>query len=279
MMKNKSPRNVLSEKMSVLQRPIFISKSELEQLYHENCNLEGKTDPIIFPHRYRDFHDVEVVAFISAVMAFGTVRQICSTLEKISCFLGPEPGNRIRELKRMELTNLPDSIYHRFYSPGDIAALLYALHEVYTNYGSIEALYVDMKTKNGGSYRDILAQFQRQFRDFAVEYTGEMTTGIKFMFPDPMAGSACKRLHLFLRWMVRSDAVDIGMWKAIQKSELLIPVDTHIETVAKRFGFTGKKIVSWGMAEEITGTLRRYDEADPVRYDFALCHSEIQRGR
>ena len=101
--------------------------------------------------------------------------------------------------------------------------------------------------------------------------------GIKFMFPDPLKGSACKRINLFLRWMVRKDELDFGIWEEIHTSQLIIPVDTHVAKICKKLKLTRCKNVSWKMAEEITEKLKKFDPVDPVKYDFAICHIGMRK--
>ncbi len=97
------------------------------------------------------------------------------------------------------------------------------------------------------------------------------------MFPNPQKGSACKRMNLFLRWMVRKDELDFGLWEEIPKDKLLIPVDVHIARICKQLKLTKKKNVSWKMAEEITEKLKKFDSEDPVKYDFAICHIGMRK--
>ena len=97
------------------------------------------------------------------------------------------------------------------------------------------------------------------------------------MFPNPQSGSACKRMNLFLRWMVRKDELDFGIWKAVRKDQLVIPVDTHIARISRELGLTTRKNVSWQMAEEITEKLKKFDSKDPIKYDFAICHIGIRK--
>jgi len=106
---------------------------------------------------------------------------------------------------------------------------------------------------------------------------GNFSNGIKFMFPLPQKGSACKRMNLFLRWMVRNDELDFGLWNEIKPNKLIIPVDTHIAKICKQLKLTKRKNVNWKMAEEITGKLKRFDPVDPVKYDFALCHIGMRK--
>jgi uncharacterized protein (TIGR02757 family) len=105
----------------------------------------------------------------------------------------------------------------------------------------------------------------------------KLTDGIKFMFPLPEKGSSCKRMNLFLRWMVRKDELDFGLWKGITTDKLIIPVDTHVARICTELGLTSRKNVSWKMAEEITDNLKEFDPVDPVKYDFAICHIGMRK--
>jgi uncharacterized protein (TIGR02757 family) len=105
----------------------------------------------------------------------------------------------------------------------------------------------------------------------------KITPVIRFMFPNPELGSACKRMNLFLRWMVRKDELDFGIWSEIPASKLVIPVDTHVARICKSLKLTKMKNVSWKMAEEITENLKKFDPADPVKYDFAICHIGMRK--
>ena len=101
---------------------------------------------------------------------------------------------------------------------------------------------------------------------------GKISQGVKFMFPMPEQGSACKRMNLFLRWMIRKDELDFGLWNEIPACKLVIPVDTHVARICTALELTKKKNVSWAMAEEITNNLKKFNPSDPVKYDFAICH-------
>ena len=104
-----------------------------------------------------------------------------------------------------------------------------------------------------------------------------LSIGSKFMFPVPEKGSACKRMNLFLRWMVRKDDLDFGLWREIHTSKLVIPVDTHVARISRSLRLTKRKNVSWKMAEEITEKLKKFDPEDPVKYDFAICHIGMRK--
>ena len=123
-----------------------------------------------------------------------------------------------------------------------------------------------------------LERFARAFLDADVRPLfprGRLSRGYRHLFPLPSTGGPCKRLHLFLRWMVRREAPDFGLWTTVSPSRLLVPVDTHIENMSRAIGLTRRRSRTWRMAEEITRRLALLDPADPVKYDFALCHKRM----
>jgi uncharacterized protein (TIGR02757 family) len=162
---------------------------------------------------------------------------------------------------------------HRFNDAVDAACLLVYIREMRRAAGSIEAFFVQ-----GSADRDLktlLTTFVRRTLalprdDLYHEGPLPKGAGVRFFFPSPEDGSACKRLCLYLRWMARSDSVDPGSWTRLPRSSLLIPLDAHIITIGKRAKFTRRGSPGWKMAEDITATLRACDPADPVKYDFAL---------
>ena len=124
--------------------------------------------------------------------------------------------------------------------------------------------------------KNALSHFCNFFLD-EIKKKDEISLGIKFMFPIPEKGSACKRMNLFLRWMVRKDELDFGLWNEIQTNKLIIPVDTHVARICRNLKITKRKNVNWLMAEEITNKLKSYDPIDPVKYDFAICHIGMRK--
>jgi uncharacterized protein (TIGR02757 family) len=142
----------------------------------------------------------------------------------------------------------------------------------FTEYGSLEDLF-NAYFRDTSSLRSGIIGFSRFFHNADVPKdlcSIDRERGYKFLLPSPLSGSACKRINLFLRWMVRKDDVDIGLWRSIAKTHLLIPVDTHVARVSKLLGLTNRKSPDWKMAEEITNKLSIFDSDDPVKYDFAL---------
>lgn len=232
-------------------------------------------DPLEFLHRYGSYTDIEAVGLISSVFAYGNVRQIIATLERITQRLSPSPGEF---LKGSFEENRFSGLRHRFYSSDDITLFFLVLSEVYSRYGSLKELFLKSYCPDEKNLKSGISGFVQELLTIAEKLSGRgLTPGFRFMFPDPFQGSACKRMNLFLRWMVRRDELDFGLWSEIPASKLVIPVDTHIARISRELSLTKRKNVSWAMAEEITERLKEFDPLDPVKYDFAICHIGMRK--
>ncbi len=247
-------------------------KRKLEYHYRAFNKNKISPDPVEFPKKYGSYHDIEISAFLSSVFAYGSIRQIKSSLEKLHNIIGENPYEFILNYNNQ---NIDINFVHRFYTSSDIKTLLDILKRVYENYGSLKYLFLLYYFQEEKNLKNSISFFSNNL--LALVKDKPLSNGLKFMFPDPLKGSACKRMNLFLRWMVRKDEIDFGLWTEISTSQLVIPVDTHIAKISRRLKLTGKKTVSWSMAEEITGNLKKYDAADPCKYDFSLCHIGIRK--
>ncbi len=248
-------------------------KQKLEYHYKAFDFSQIEPDPLQFPHLFSDEKDIEVMAFMASVFAYGNVKQIINSLNKILIIADKTPHNFIinyRELNKKYFI-------HRFYSEGDVHKLFFLLQRVYEEFGLLKNLFLTGYDGNHPNLKSAISSFSNYFLKKCKEEFGEINRGIKFMFPLPEKGSACKRMNLLLRWMVRKDDLDFGLWSEIPASKLVIPVDTHIAKICKQLKLTKRKIVSWKMAEEITENLKMYDADDPVKYDFALCHIGMRK--
>jgi len=226
-------------------------------------------DPLEFPHNYSEGLDVEISAFVSALFAYGNIKQIISTLNKIHAQFIGSPFDFVINFNSLKNSFIPPP--HRFYTAKDVISLFEILNFVYSEYGSLKKLFLLYYFPVAPNLRDSIEFFTLNLKNIANKL-GVFTEGVKFMFPSPSGGSACKRINLFLRWMVRKDELDFGCWSEISKSQLIIPVDTHIARISFNLGLTVRKNIGWKMAEEITENLKLFDSKDPVKYDFALCH-------
>lgn len=249
----------------------------LEHLYSKYNKKDFDSDPIDFPHKFKYKNDIEVAAFISSLFAFGNVSSMKSVLAKLFNELGNSPYDIIINYDKNKLKKIGSKFYYRFYSGDDISVLLLVLNSILNRKKNLEQLFLDGYSNECENIKNSLHQFLDNFRTEIRNQKLNCSHGLKYMFTSPGAGSACKRMNLFLRWMVRKDTVDFGIWKGIRTDQLIIPVDTHIARISKKLKLTNRKSVNWKMAEEITKSLKRFDSNDPVKYDFALCHIGINK--
>jgi uncharacterized protein (TIGR02757 family) len=251
-------------------------KQKLEYHYKAFDRSQIEPDPLQFPHLFEYEKDIEVIAFIASVFSYGNVTQIINSLNKFLLLCNNKPYEFIKNFTIKKSTQ-QIAIIHRFYSKDDAQKLIFLLHSAYKEYGSLKNLFLYGYYKNDPNLKNAITNFSNYFLNKCKYEFGKTSRGINFMFPLPEKGSACKRMNLFLRWMVRKDDLDFGLWTEIPTSKLVIPVDTHIARICTQFKLTKRKNVSWKMAEEITESLKKFDAEDPVKYDFALCHIGMRK--
>ena len=232
-------------------------------------------DPLRFPHRYQDPRDVEVSALLAAALAYGRADLFGPKVEALLQRMGPSPATFVRELDVAGARALLEGFVYRFNVGTDVAVLLLGMGRALREHGSLEALFLE-GWKARGSWHGALDAFTTALRDVPMGPLREALgpeRGLHHLLPSPLGPGAAKRLNLFLRWMVRGpDGVDLGVWKRVRPSALLIPLDTHIGRISQHLGLTRRTDLSWRTAEEVTASLRALDGEDPVRFDFALCH-------
>ncbi|MBL8922884.1 MAG: TIGR02757 family protein [Myxococcaceae bacterium] len=231
-------------------------------------------DPVEFPHRFEDPRDVEVVALLSAALAYGRASLFKPKIEQVLARLGPAPAVRLKELTVKALPRLLDGFVYRFNLPADVGVLLMGMGACLRRRGTLEDVFLDARA-TAGDWRGALSGFARRVRE-----AGDERAIVKALGPVrgldhllPLGGGAAKRLSLYLRWMVRGpDEIDFGVWGRVSPADLVIPLDTHVARLSTWLGLTSRATHGWAMADEITASLRALDAADPVRYDFVLCH-------
>lgn len=251
-------------------------KRKLDYHYKYFDYSQISPDPLEFLHRYKNWYDVEIAGIISSVFAYGNIKQIISTLEKIHTVIGHQPYEFVTHFDYDKDKEKFAGVTHRFFTPNDVALLFYALNRIYTTYGSLKYLFLLYYFPKENNLKNTISFFSNNIIDIAL-HKGELSNGLKFMFPDPYKNSACKRMNLFLRWMIRKDELDFGLWEEIPASRLVIPVDTHVAKICRELKLTKKKNISWAMAEDITENLKKYNADDPVKYDFAICHIGMRK--
>jgi uncharacterized protein (TIGR02757 family) len=213
---------------------------------------------------------MEIAGFLAAALAYGRVQQIEKSLTSLFERMGDRPSEFVRDFNRQKRAKLAD-FKHRFTAGDDISDLLTLFRNILNRYGSIETFFVRGYGAGDRNIIPALSTFCKSFLNmYAGKHNGHVTKGLSYLLADPAAGSACKRLNLFLRWMVRNDHVDPGLWKTIDKAKLIVPVDVHMGRLCKILGLYDRKTVSLTAAVEITRSFAQIEPADPVKYDFAL---------
>lgn len=251
-------------------------KHRLDYHYKAFDKTQISPDPLQFLHLFNDYKNIEAMGFIASVFAYGNVKQIVNTLDKIVAASGNNPYGFITGFSKNHSQKLK-GIKHRFYTEEDITTFFYTLGKIYKKHGSLKNLFLKFYKEDDPNLKSAINEFSKYFISSIENEEGHLSAGTRFMFPLPALGSACKRINLFLRWMVRKDDLDFGLWSDIPTSKLIIPVDTHVARVCQALGLTKTKNVSWKMAEEITGNLAMFDPIDPVKYDFAICHIGMRK--
>lgn len=250
-------------------------KAALDELYAGFNYPESAVDPVQIVRRYARSDDREVVAFIAAGLAFGRLASVMASIEAVCRVLGPEPARFVRAFDPEAGGGPLRALGHRWTRGDDLVALVWVLRRLLDRHGSLERAFsagADAQAPDIGGAVEAFSTGARAI-DLKPAY-GRVPArpGVFYFFARPSAGSACKRLNLFLRWMVRRDAVDPGGWTTMRPRQLVVPLDTHTIRVGRCLRLTRRATPGWAMATEITAALRAIDPLDPVRYDFALCH-------
>jgi uncharacterized protein (TIGR02757 family) len=254
-------------------------REPLERLYREfDYGARVGRDAIEFPLRYPARDDREVVALLTACLAYGRVDLFGRALEGVLRAMAPSPAAFVRGFEPARDAGAFTGFVYRFNRPRDLVAFCVAARDVLARHGTLEACFVAGDPDPGGPIGPALERFARAFLEADVRRLfprARLSRGYRHLFPLPSGGGPCKRLHLFLRWMVRREPPDFGLWTSVTPARLLMPIDTHVENMSRAIGLTRRRSRTWRMAEEVTGRLARLDPDDPVKYDFALCHTRM----
>jgi len=226
-------------------------------------------------HRYERAPDREIVAFIASALAFGRVQSVINSIEGMLQVMGPSPAAFVRDFTPSRDRNRFTHLVHRWTNGADFAALAWILHQMIERSGSIENFFADGLADEAVDVGEALQSFST--RALALDVSAvygrkKPKPGVAYFFSRPSSGGACKRLNLFLRWMVREDRVDLGVWKRVRPGQLIVPLDTHIIRVGQCLRLTRLKSPGWRMAADITASLRAIDAVDPIKFDFSICH-------
>ena len=246
----------------------------LENLYISYKHKFSSKDPVWILHRFQDEKDIELIGLITAAYAYGSVEQINLFIETFLKRIGFKPHEFIINFTKHKDKKYLTGLYYRFYSENDLKQLINILHKVIIKYKTLKNSFLtgfDLKHKNIIS---ALEKFSLTINNYSNANTGKY---FRYMISNPANASTCKRMNLFLRWMVRKDEIDTGIWNDIPTSMLIIPVDTHIARVSKKLKLVKRKSIDLKFAIELTEKLKCFDPLDPVKYDFSLCHIGLDK--
>jgi uncharacterized protein (TIGR02757 family) len=250
-------------------------REKLDEQYAQFNDALSVTDPIQIVRRFTRPDDREVVGFCASALAFGRVQSVLNSIEGLLRVMGPSPAAYIRGFEPVRDRRTLDHLVHRWTRGVDLAALIWILRQMIDSHGSIEAFFADGANPEATTIETALEAFSRRacaLDQRAVYGRTARKPGVGYFFARPSSGGACKRLNLFLRWMVRRDAVDLGLWTKVRPAQLIVPLDTHVIRLGRCLRLTRYTSPGWRMAADITASLRALDPDDPVRYDFSLCH-------
>jgi uncharacterized protein (TIGR02757 family) len=245
------------------------TRKELQQFLDkqvERINQPGfiENDPILIPHHYSNKEDIELAGFWTAMLAWGQRKTIIQKARELFDLMDQSPYDFIKNHKEKDRARFAD-FKHRTFHFTDTLYFLDRLQTYYRQFGSLEDAFLSDGHFPG--VREGLIRFHHWF--FDTEFAPQRT---KKHLSTPERKSSCKRLNMFLRWMVRRDekGVDFGIWNRISPAQLMIPLDIHVGRVSRKLGILTRKQNDWMAVEELTENLRKLDPVDPVKYDFAL---------
>ncbi len=228
-----------------------------------------KDDPVQFCHKYTNKKDIEIAGIIASCLAYGKRQKIIESCNTVLSFMDFEPYKYIINLDADDAKSKLAPFKHRYTSGEDIFYLLLILNRALQDYENIEDIFLKGYNPKNKNIKLALTHLVSILTDY-LQGEVENMRGINFLLPNPQRGSACKRLNMFLRWMVRKGPVDLNLWQNVSSSKLLIPLDTHVAKVSRKLGICHRQSDDWITAEEITDYLLELDPDDPAKYDFAI---------
>jgi uncharacterized protein (TIGR02757 family) len=249
--------------------------SALDRLYHDYNREDSAADPVHLVRPFPHAADREIAGFCAAALAFGRVASVLASIQTLFRIMGPHPAAYVRAFDPGAPHPELRAMVHRWTRGVDLAALLWILRQMLEQSGSVERFLMEGMDGSDVDVGPALDRFSHRALALDVRQVyGRVPKrpGVCYFFPRPSAGSACKRLNLYLRWMVRQDEVDLGAWQLLPKKKLIVPLDTHVIRLSQCLRLTRYTSPGWKMAADITASLRRLDAEDPVRFDFSICH-------
>jgi uncharacterized protein (TIGR02757 family) len=227
-------------------------------------------DPLELVLRYSDPLDQEVAGLLAAAFAYGRADIVVANIGRVLDAMMPSPYAYLTKFKRKDAERRFADFAHRFQKMPELVDLLECIANAIERHGSLGALFRRCYSQHDADIGAALARFVE-----ALATAQPRNRATQYLLTNPHDGSACKRMNLYLRWMVRRTSPDLGLWIFVDPAKLVMPLDTHIHRIATFLGLGRRKSADWKAARAITDKLARFDPADPVRYDFALCRLGI----
>lgn len=245
--------------LSIIDLKDFLDEKAIK--YNQPFFIE--TDPIQIPKSFSKKEDIEIAAFLTATIAWGNRQSIIKNATKLMILMDNEPLDFVVNSSTSDLQIL-EKFVHRTFNGSDCIYFIRSLKNIYQNHCGLQQVFENGFQKEQ-QVKSALSEFYNVFFEISGERSRKHVSNVE-------KGASAKRLNMFLRWLVRNDktGVDFGLWNGIPQSELLLPLDVHTGNVARKLGLLQRKSNDWKAVVEVTQTLRQFDQADPIKYDFAL---------
>jgi uncharacterized protein (TIGR02757 family) len=252
-------------------------KEMLDKLYYEYQRKYSSKDPVWILHSLNDTRDIEIMGLIVSSYSYGQVEQINKFTHSLLDRIGRKPHEFTINFNQQRDKKYLKGLYHRFNKDSDLFKLFSVLNKILIKYSSLQNLFLHGYDKMSRNIIPALHSFTSELREAVPFGKRSADKYFDYLIPDPLNNSTCKRLNLFLRWMVRKDEIDIGIWNKVSRSKLVMPVDVHIARVSAILKLVKRKSIDLKFAVELTERLKQFDNDDPVRYDFSLCHIGMEK--
>ncbi|HEX2788116.1 MAG TPA: TIGR02757 family protein [Ignavibacteria bacterium] len=255
-------------------------KKYLEQVYNQYKHKHSSKDPVWVLHKFVHERDIEIAGLIVSCFAYGQVDQINKFTGELFSRTSMNIYEFTANFNEQKDKKFLRGLYYRFNDEKDLVYLFKNLNRVLKEHGSLKKVFLKHHKNENENILDGLTGLVGELRKETQNKNQKETQNIaslRYLLPSPEDNSTCKRLNLFMRWMVRKDDIDLGIWKEIDKSKLVMPVDTHIYKVTQKLKMVKRKSCDLKYAVELTNELKEFDADDPVKYDFALCHVRLDK--
>lgn len=252
-------------------------KEILDDIYSQYQSRFSSKDPVWILHTLDNPRDIEVMGLLTSSYSYGQVDQINKFIHTIIEKIGKKPYEFALNFDKSKDKKHLKGLSHRFNKDSDLVKLFSALNKVLLKFGSLEALFLKGYSNDNDNIISALHFFVSELKRGVKNHKRSADKYFDYLIPDPQNNSTCKRLNLFLRWMVRKDEIDPGIWNKVSRSKLVMPVDIHVARTSKLLKLLKRRSVDLKFAVELTDRLKQFDRDDPVKYDFSLCHIGIDK--